>query len=189
MIGFGSPAGRVAVIGLGSVLMQDDAAGPHVLCRLEAELDLPPGVELLDLGTPGPELAHIVEGLDALIVIDTLRVRGAEPGEVRLLRREEILRGRQPERLSPHDPSLRGALVAADLLGHAPAEVLLVGIIPSEVSLGLGLTPAVKAALPKAVEAVADELTRLGLQVSRRSLPGAAEIWWERGSALALPLS
>lgn len=189
MIDFGSPAGRVAVIGLGSVLMQDDAAGPHVLCRLEAELDLPPGVELLDLGTPGPELAHIIEGLDALIVVDTLRLPGAEPGEVRLLRRDEILRGRQPERLSPHDPSLRGALVAADLLGRAPAEVLLVGIVPAATNLGLGLTPAVKAALPKAVQAVAAELTRLGLQILRRPVPQSAEVWWERGSALAAPLS
>jgi hydrogenase maturation protease len=189
MIDFGSPAGRVAVIGLGSVLMQDDAAGPHVLCRLEAELDLPPGVELLDLGTPGPELAHIIEGLDALIVIDTLRLPGAEPGEVRLLRKEEILRGRQPERLSPHDPSLRGALVAADLLGRAPAEVLLVGIVPAEVHLGLGLTPAVKAALPQAVEAVGAELTRLGVQVFRRPVPQDAEIWWEKGPAAAAALS
>jgi hydrogenase maturation protease len=185
MTPFGCPAGRTAVIGLGSVLMQDDAAGPHVLRRLEAELDLPPGVELLDLGTPGPELTHVVEGLDALIVVDTLRTPGAEPGQVRLLRREEILRGPQPERLSPHDPSLRGALLAAGLLGRAPGEVLLVGIVPAEVSLGIGLTPAVRDALPQAAAAVMAELDRLGHKVLRRPFPLPAEVWWEREAAAA----
>jgi len=171
---------RTAVIGLGSVLMGDDAAGPHVLRRLEAELDLPPGVELLDLGTPGPELAHIVEGLDALIVVDSLKMKGAAPGEVRLLRREEILRGPQPDRLSPHDPSLRGALLAAELLGRSPQEVLLVGIVPAEAHLGIGLTEAVRGALPEAFDAVVAELARLGYAARLRPAGGVAEAWWER---------
>lgn len=170
---------RVAVLALGSVLMGDDAAGPHVLRRLEAERELPPEVELLDLGTPGPELAHLIEGLDALVVVDTARSRDGAPGDVLQLRRDEILRGPAAERLSPHDPSLRGALAAAELLGAAPREVLLVGIVPAEVSLGLALSPAVEAALPRAVEAVAAELERLGCSCPRRVVARAAEVWWE----------
>lgn len=170
---------RTAVIGLGSVLMGDDAVGPQVLRHLEAEYELPPGIDLLDLGTPGPELAHIVEGLDVLIVADTLRTPGATPGELRLLRRPEILKGKEPDRLSPHDPSLRGALVAASLLGRSPQEVLLVGIVPAETHLGIGLTPVVQEALPKAVAAVAAELRRLGWDLPRRETPKTIEIWWE----------
>ncbi len=172
---------RTAVIGLGSVLMGDDAAGPHVLRHLEAEYELPPGIGLLDLGTPGPELAHIVEGLDALIVADTLRTPGGKPGEVHLLHRPDVLRGQEPDRLSPHDPSLRGALVAASLLGRSPQDVLLVGIVPAETHLGIGLTPAVQEALPKAVAAVAAELRRLGWDLKKRENPLPVEAWWERG--------
>ena len=175
--------GRTAVIGLGSVLMGDEAAGPHLIRRLETELDLPPGVELLDLGTPGPELAHIVEGLDALIVVDSLRMKGAAPGEIRLLRREEVLRGSQPDRLSPHDPSLRGALLAAELLGRSPAEVQLVGIVPAETRLGIGLTAAVRDALPAAFAAVVAELERLGYEARQRPGGRAEAAWWERPSA------
>jgi hydrogenase maturation protease len=170
---------RTAVIGLGSVLMGDDAAGPHVLRHLEAEYELPPGIEILDLGTPGPELAHIVEGLDALIVADTLRTPGAKPGEIRLLRRPEILKGKEPDRLSPHDPSLRGALVAAGLLGRSPQDVLFVGIVPAETRLGIGLTPVVQEAVPGAVAAVVSELRRLGWGVKRRETSKTIEIWWE----------
>lgn len=170
---------RVAVLALGSALMGDDAAGPHVLRHLEAERELPSEVELLDLGTPGPELAHRIEGLDALIVVDTARSRDGTPGEILQLRRDEILRGPAPERLSPHDPSLRGALAAAGLLGTAPKEILLVGIVPEEVSLGLSLSPAVQAALPRAVEAVAAELERLGISCPPRAVPRALGAWWE----------
>ena len=171
---------HTAVIALGSVLMTDDAVGAHVLRRLEAEHELPPGIELLDLGTPGPELAHRIEGLDAVVFVDTIRTPDALPGEVHLLRREEILQGHQPLRLSPHDPSLRGALLAADLLGRAPSEVLLVGVVPSDTHLGIGLTPAVQAALPQAVEAVAQELGRLGCGAPRRETPQPVELWWEK---------
>ncbi|HEY2292572.1 MAG TPA: hydrogenase maturation protease [Thermoanaerobaculia bacterium] len=171
---------RTAILGLGSVLMGDDAAGPHVLRRLEAEYELPPEVELLDLGTPGPELAYIIEGLDALIVIDTIKAPG-EPGELHLLRREEILSGQgAPDRLSPHDPSLRQALVAASLLGRSPQDVLLIGLVPGESNLGIGLSPGVRAALWGATALVAAELERLGYEVPRRKEGVWGEAWWER---------
>ena len=171
---------RTAVLGLGSVLMGDDAAGPHVLRRLEAEYELPPEIELLDLGTPGPELAHIVEGLDALIVIDTIKAPGG-PGDLHVLRREEILSGNgAPDRLSPHDPSLRGALVAASLLGRSPQDVLLIGIVPGASHLGIGLSPGVRAALWSATAMVATELERLGYVVPRRKEAAGEAVWWEK---------
>jgi len=176
----------VAVLGLGNVLMGDDAAGPHVLRLLSSRLELPPEVELLDLGTPGPELAHIVEGRDALIVVDTVRYRDGRPGELRLLRRAEIVRGNMPQRLSPHDPSLRGALLAADFAGHSPREVLLVGIVPGPTELGIGLSPAVEAALDGAVAAVEAELARLGVATRRRPAPEPVAAWWQPVDAAAI---
>ena len=48
---FNSPA-RVGVVGLGNVLMGDDAFGPYVIEVLEAGYALPPNVSAQDLGTP-----------------------------------------------------------------------------------------------------------------------------------------
>ena len=169
---------RTAVLGLGSVLMGDDAAGPHVLHELQADYELPAGIEILDLGTPGPELAHIVEGLDVLIVVDTIKTSG-DPGDLHLLRRDDLMRGPEPDRLSPHDPSLRGALVAASLLGHSPEEVLFVGIVPGDNHLGIGLTAAVRQSLPVATVLVTAELERLGYEVPRREKPEPKGVWWE----------
>ena len=43
---------RILIAGVGNVLLEDDGFGPHAIARLQAEYELGPEVELLDLGTP-----------------------------------------------------------------------------------------------------------------------------------------
>lgn len=56
---------RAAIVGVGSVLMGDDAAGPYLVRLLEARYELPPEVTLLDAGTPGPGFEDLLRGYDA----------------------------------------------------------------------------------------------------------------------------
>jgi len=103
---------RTLVLGMGCILMRDDGVGPSALATFASLYELPDDVELLDIGTPGPELAHQIGGYDALIVFDALRVQ-SPPGTVRCLTRSEILAAPLLNpRLSPHDPGLREALPA-----------------------------------------------------------------------------
>jgi hydrogenase maturation protease len=173
------PEANVAVLGLGNVLMGDDALGPTVVKVLEAEYEFPPGVSVQDLGTPGLDLTPYLAGVTALIVVDTVHSRGA-PGEMRLYRRDEILKNPPQPRLSPHDPGLKEALLTVEFSGSGPREVLLIGVIPGEVRTGVGLNPAVRAAVPLAVAEVVNELARLGVAPSARTVPGTPDLWWER---------
>ena len=169
---------RALVLGMGSVLMRDDGVGPSALAALAARYELPADVELVDIGTPGPELAHRIGGYDSLVVFDALRIE-APPGTVRCLTREEILAAPLVNpRLSPHDPGLREALLSADFFGEAPPQVLLVGIVPKQVELGTELSPEVAAALPTAAEAAVDELSRLGFAITARAEPQPLGTWW-----------
>ena len=174
---------NVLVLGLGSVLMGDDAVGPWTVRLLEAGYELPSEVTLVDLGTPGPELAHYVSGLDALVVVDSVRHSALRPGSVVELRDEAILRGCPGPRLSPHDPNLRDALLAAELLGGPPKRLVLFGVVPERVELGTGLTAAVNAALPRLLAAVVDELAALGVPAVARAQPDAPTVWWERAAS------
>ena len=70
------------------------------------------------------------------------------PGEVRLYRRDEMLKNPPQPRLSPHDPGLKEALLTLEFSGTAPREVLLVGVIPASVETGVGLSPAVQRGCP-----------------------------------------
>jgi hydrogenase maturation protease len=178
---------RTLVLGLGSVLMGDDAAGPYLVEWLGARYRFPEEVILLDAGTPGPELFHYLEGYDALIVVDSIHAEGAA-GTIRLYRGEQLVEVPPQPRLSPHDPSLRDALLTAQLIGRGPRNVVLVGVVPGRVSLPAGLTAEVRAAIPAMAEHVLAELADLGHAVE--PLPAAGEpapVWWEGEQAPAQP--
>ena len=169
---------QIAIVGLGSILMGDDGVGPYCVEIFQGSYAFPPEVNLVELGTPGPEFGHILLEWDRLIVIDAVQAKG-EPGEVRLYRRDEILSRPSPQRMSPHDPSLRDALLTAEFVGGGPEEVLLVGVIPAKVEMGTELSPEVKAALPLVEGAVLEELATWGVKPSRTS-SGTSRVWWER---------
>ncbi len=170
----------VRVLGLGSVLMGDDGLGPWALAWLEARWRFPDSVELLDVGTPGPEFFEHLEGADAVIVVDTVKARGGRPGELRLFGRQEILDHGVEPRLSPHDPGLGAALHTAELAGTAPTEMLFVGVVPEHVGMGTEISDTVRAALTAVEEAVVTEFRRLGVGCERRDPPAEPDAWWER---------
>lgn len=168
---------EVRVLGLGNVLMGDDAAGPWVVEHLRAEYDLGPGVSVSDLGTPGLDLVPHLSGARVVVLVDTVKSDGP-PGTLRFYRKDEVLKHPLVPRTSPHDPAVKETLLYLDLAGAGPEELLLVGIVPGRVEKGLGLTDAVAAAVPEAAEAVAAELRRLGLAAARRPDAMPARPWW-----------
>jgi hydrogenase maturation protease len=168
----------IGVVGLGNVLMGDDAFGPWVVETLLAEYDFPADVAVEDLGTPGLDLMPYVTDLEALILVDTVR-SNATPGTLRLYRRDDLLRHAPRSRLSPHDPGVKEALLTAEFAGRGPREVLLIGAVPQRTELGVQLGAAVRDAVPLAVAAVLQELERLGRPAVRRTIPCAPDVWWD----------
>ncbi len=170
---------RIGVLGIGNVLMGDDALGPYVVKLLDARYELPAGVELLELGTPGADLSLYLDGLDAAVIVDTVKVGGA-PGEIRLLDKAQLLSKEPILPASPHEPGLREALFTLEFRGGAPREVRLVGVVPSSVAPELGLSPPVREAVPATLARVVEELGLLGVSVHERPDPRAPDLWWER---------
>jgi hydrogenase maturation protease len=144
---------RCAVIGLGNPLMGDDGAGIAVLDLLRGA-PLPAGAALLDAGTPGPGLLHLLEGLDAAVLVDAADFGGA-PGEVRAFDPGEVRRaGPAPPGLSLHEGDLLGVLALAARLGQAPARIRICAVQPARVAPDPALSPVVADALPALAEAV-----------------------------------
>jgi hydrogenase maturation protease len=167
----------VLVLGLGNVLMGDDAFGPSVVEAFEAGFDLPPGVTVLDGGTPGLNLMPLMMDYEVLIVIDTVKAQG-EPGEMRFYRKDELSSAARSPRQGPHEPGLDEVLTCLDLAGRGPREVLLIGVIPQSVSTGTGMTGPLRAAIPAALEAITTELARLALAPVAKAAARPAP-WWE----------
>jgi hydrogenase maturation protease len=65
-------------------------------------------------------------------------------------------------RFSPHQLGLSDMLAALCLIDKAPRRVVIIGVVPQNLSLGLELSPAAAGGRDAAVTMIVDELTRLG---------------------------
>jgi hydrogenase maturation protease len=168
----------IRILGVGNVLCTDDGLGPYSIKVLESLYEFPDGVEVIDLGTPGMDLTPYLADARMVIVIDT--VRGDEtPGTLRLLRDREIVSTPPPDRMSPHEPGLREALMATEFSESNPDEILFVGVIPESTDQGTRLTPSLMEAVPGVIDTVIRELDRLEAAPKRRDPPAELNIWWE----------
>jgi len=156
------------------------------LAELVARFELPPEVEALDLGTPGPYLAEYLRGFAAVLILDTVRLPGAKPGSVVIERDPSRIRS-APQRTTPHDPNLAEALDKLALEGLLPEDLVVIGVVPKQVGLGTELSPEVEVTISCLAEAAAAELERLECPPRRRATPLPADRWWGRVPALVAP--
>jgi len=170
---------RIAVLGIGNVLMGDDAAGPHVVKVLEAAYAFPADVAVIEAGTPGLDLTVFLHDVETLLVVDSVHAQ-APPGAIRIYDRAKLLERSPALAMSPHEPGLREALLTMDFHGTGPRDVWLVGVVPGRVATGVGLTPEVRAAIPRLVAEVVSRLGALGAAPRDRVPPGVPDLWWER---------
>ena len=169
---------KLAIFGIGNVLAQDDAVGPTVIHWLNSRYSFPPDVVVEDLGTPALELPTHLAGHRFVIFIDAV-ASSAEPGTVTLYDRDDLLYNPPGLRLTPHDPALTETLLMLDLTGGAPGDVKMVGVVAAQTEMALGLSDAVRHAIPLAAAAVLELAERVGVVAKQRTDPGATVPWWE----------
>jgi hydrogenase maturation protease len=143
------------VLGLGNLVHTDDGAGVHAIQGLSIDPRVPPGVVLLDGGTQGLGLLHHISGVGRLLVIDAVDA-GETPGTV--LRFEgKALRG-LPGKASVHSLGFADMMVALQLLGETPPEIVVLGVQPQSTEWGAELTEPVAKALPRLIDNIVSQL-------------------------------
>lgn len=158
------PGGPPLVLGLGNILLGDEGVGVRVVEALaERRSLLPEGTRLVDGGTLGLDLLPLIVDTRMLVLVDAVDV-GREPGAVVVLEGQALDQALGAH-LSPHQVGVSDLFAAARLLGGLPDPIVLIGIQPAEIAVGLALTDVVEAAVPAAVHAVVGELRRLAVAV------------------------
>ena len=160
------------ILGLGNVLLGDDGVGPAVIARLRDSYVAAAGSLLLDGGTLGLSLLPYLEDAQTVILVDAVaadapagtlvRLEGADVGPA------------VATRLSPHQVGVADLLQGARWHDHEPVRLMLLGIVPESIELGLGLSPAVRGALPQLVDLVIDEAGLCGFPLARGAAPAPA---------------
>ena len=94
---------KIGVIGIGNLLRRDDAIGLILLKKLsERKNELPKDISLIDGGTGGMNLLHLLAKFDVVIIIDAVNFNG-NIGESRLFRLEDIYSKKTPITISTHE--------------------------------------------------------------------------------------
>jgi hydrogenase maturation protease len=151
---------HVLVLGLGNPLLGDEGIGIRVVEELKG-LDLPDGVAVVEGGTAGPGLIGLMEGYPRVIIVDAADM-GHSPGRiVRFIPSEAQFQTAETP-LSLHQIGLGEVLALAKALEVTPAELVIIGIQPSRVEGGAGLSPEVEGAIPQIIRTILDELDNSG---------------------------
>lgn len=158
---------RMLIAGMGNVLQADDGFGVAVADRLARE-QLPPGVEVVEVGIGGIHLVqHLHAGYDALVIVDAVE-RGGAPGTVYVLEASvpEIDSYTERERhefmTDIHYTVPSKVLLVARALDCLPPHAWIVGCQPLETERpGIGLSPDVERAVPEAITRVREIVAQL----------------------------
>jgi hydrogenase maturation protease len=158
---------HVVVLGIGNILLSDEAVGVRAVEALSASYDLPHNVEVIDGGTSAMELLDELANASLLIVVDAVYA-GKAPGEtVRLAGAEVPVFFRS--KLSPHQISLSDVLASLEFAGQLPAETVILGVQPQSFALSLDMTPLVASRVPMLVDMVVAELRNHGIDARSRT--------------------
>ena len=160
---------RILVAGIGNIFLGDDGFGVEVVRRL-AGRELPEGVEVVDFGIRGLDLAYALQEEYELVVFVDTTPRGQEPGTVYLIEPEIEEDGEMS--LDTHGMDPVKVIKLSRALGARPTRTLVVGCEPQVVVSGedyddmlMELSEPVRAAVEEAVKLVESLVEQINKEV------------------------
>jgi hydrogenase maturation protease len=160
---------RVLIAGVGNVFLGDDGFGVEVVRRL-AGRRLPDGVEVVDFGIRGMDLAYALQDDYEVVIFVDATPRGEEPGTVFLLEPEIEEDGEMA--LDTHGMDPVKVIMLARALGAKPTRTLVVGCEPQVLVSGedyddmlMELSEPVRAAVEEAVNLVESLVEEINKEV------------------------
>lgn len=157
---------RILIACIGNIFLGDDGFGVEVARRLIGR-KYPEGVQVIDFGIRGIELAYtLLDDYDTLVLVDSTP-RGGIPGTLYLLEPDLTVlipeNGAEAGRvaLDTHSMDPVKVLAFARFLGAQPIRTLIVGCEPATIITGedgadlhVGLSEPVQAAVDEAVKMI-----------------------------------
>ena len=148
---------RILIAGVGNIFLGDDGFGVEVVRQL-AGRELPEGVEVVDFGIRGMDLAYALQGDYEVVIFVDATPRGEEPGTVYLLEPEIEEDGEVS--LDTHGMDPVKVIKLARTLNARPKRTLVVGCEPRVVVGGEDYDDMLME-LSEPVQAAVEEATRL----------------------------
>ena len=157
-----TPPGRTVVIGVGNEYRRDDGAGPAVVELLRGQL--PREVRLLVTDGDPVRLIEAWSPASLAVVVDAVRADPPRPGRLHRFTLgslspglDHMGQGASPT-ASTHGFGLGGAVGLALALDRMPDRLVVLAIEAADLTQGIGVTPAVAAAVRVAATTIRMEI-------------------------------
>ncbi len=137
---------EISIVGVGNTVMQDDGFGVRVAEYLQEHTDYPDFVQILDGGTLGMDLMPYIADSKKLLLIDAINI-DAPVGSYHSFTGDE-LNAYFKNKISVHDLGINDMLAVLKLTDNPVEEVIVIGVKPDIVSLGVDLTEKIAAKIP-----------------------------------------
>ncbi|MEH7109453.1 HyaD/HybD family hydrogenase maturation endopeptidase [Bacillus sp. JJ1764] len=143
---------KITILGIGNTLFSDEGVGIYVLPLLEEAFKNNENIEIIEGLTDGIKLLGPVEDAENLIIIDAINA-GKPGGTIIKLEGDEI-----PAyfgiKMSIHQLGFQEVLMAAKMRERYPKRIAMLGMQPTSLQLGIGLTETNQANLDELANAV-----------------------------------
>ena len=149
---------QITILGIGNTLYTDEGLGVHALAALQEKFGMDKQVELVDGSTDGMSLLGPVEDTDYLIVIDAINA-GKDGGHIIELHGNDIP-AYYGIKMSIHQLGFQEVLLAAKLREKYPKNIVMIGMQPTSLELGIGLSETNEAQLPKLLKLVEQQVNK-----------------------------
>jgi hydrogenase maturation protease len=158
---------RILILGVGNLLLSDEGVGVHI-ARTLMEMDFPPQVRVVEGGTDGFGLMHILLEADRLILVDAIR-GGGPPGSIYRFEIEDCPPFPDTYKTSVHQISILEVINLSGLIG-SPPRTTIIGVEPKCLEMGMDLSPEIEAKIPRVIQLIREEVARsLGTLAEKRS--------------------
>jgi len=150
---------KTLVLGMGNTILSDDGVGIYVV-REVIERYSNGDVAFAEASVGGMRLLDVVGGYERVIMVDAIQTTDGDPGQIRRLSPQNFRLSLHAG--SSHDLSLPGALALGRGMGLTLPDdedfVIIAIEVEDVLTFGEECTPAVKEAIPRAVDIVLNEL-------------------------------
>lgn len=151
---------KVLVLGLGNDVLTDDAIGLQVVRQLRGQLAGDPGIDFCETTEMGLALLDQITGYRAVVIVDSVQTGQGAPGFVHEVDGASLasLSGGTPHFLGVGETLALGRQLDLPM----PKVVKVFAIeVADPYTLSTEMTPALRAALPRITEQIANEAGRM----------------------------
>ena len=155
---------RIAIVGVGNILLGDEGIGVRVVKELEKE-KYSEEINFLDAGTAFFSIVSELRNFKKAIIIDAVH-GGKKAGTVYRFNIDDVA-GKGNSIISLHDFGVIESIQLERVIAKLPDEIIFYGVEPKNVTPSLELSSVLQCKLKYVVQKIFEELRISGIRVIR----------------------